>query len=501
LARSSIDLTNYDQNEFGFVPVQWAEHEDYYPFNGGQVRVANMDERHAMMDHENLDILVAHHPHVLQGVELYNNKLIVHSLGNFIFDGNFPETMESAIFYSTIDLVDGVPTFTEYKFKPIYLDHYITKPAIGELGAHILDRHANLSRNIGSDYRAYLSVNKINLESKVIISDDPANTLRQQYICSWGLSNPVSVEDPWEGGGSSGTHLYQYDLIRLPRHGNISALGGNIPSGQTFFKYRVGREILPMGNMEDEGSDLWMLNSNYEEYSDEESYRGSRSLKHIRYDEQEGFVLTSFEKRFPIGTFVSSHDAYISWEAKSHSLHGAVKCYNCPPSDPPAFEIIYYQCRNGIPLDYVNEDTYYSETINSELIGDTGWTVIEKELDLQTAEGLMAIPEGNKAFNGMYFNLRIKTWANTGNGDSTVYYDDVGIIEWEDWVVYEDENSLQIQNPNDYKYLQVRTSESASGESIVVEELYYGENLGYSDLDPSPCSGACNCVYYNELEG
>ncbi|MGD9897647.1 MAG: CapA family protein [Calditrichaceae bacterium] len=34
------------------------------------------------------DLIVGHHPHVLQGVELYKGKVIAYSLGNFIFGGN-----------------------------------------------------------------------------------------------------------------------------------------------------------------------------------------------------------------------------------------------------------------------------------------------------------------------------------------------------------------------------------------------------------------------------
>jgi len=33
------------------------------------------------------DLVVGSHPHVTQGVEYYHDKLIVYSLGNFVFDG------------------------------------------------------------------------------------------------------------------------------------------------------------------------------------------------------------------------------------------------------------------------------------------------------------------------------------------------------------------------------------------------------------------------------
>ncbi len=43
-------------------------------------------------------IVVGHHPHVIQPVEVYNGGLIAYSLGNFIFDQYFsPETMEGLV--------------------------------------------------------------------------------------------------------------------------------------------------------------------------------------------------------------------------------------------------------------------------------------------------------------------------------------------------------------------------------------------------------------------
>lgn len=44
------------------------------------------------------DIVVGHHPHVVQGIEEYNGKTIAYSLGNFCFGGNsFPTEMDTMI--------------------------------------------------------------------------------------------------------------------------------------------------------------------------------------------------------------------------------------------------------------------------------------------------------------------------------------------------------------------------------------------------------------------
>ena len=42
------------------------------------------------------DLIVGHHPHVVQGIDEYKGKLIFYSLGNFVFDQYFSkETQES----------------------------------------------------------------------------------------------------------------------------------------------------------------------------------------------------------------------------------------------------------------------------------------------------------------------------------------------------------------------------------------------------------------------
>lgn len=43
-------------------------------------------------------IILGHHPHVLQGFEVYKGKVIAYSLGNFVFDSRRPKAKESMIF-------------------------------------------------------------------------------------------------------------------------------------------------------------------------------------------------------------------------------------------------------------------------------------------------------------------------------------------------------------------------------------------------------------------
>lgn len=55
------------------------------------------------------DLVLGSHPHVLQGIELYQGKFIVYSLANFCFGGNRnPKDKDTMIFQQQFTFVDGV---------------------------------------------------------------------------------------------------------------------------------------------------------------------------------------------------------------------------------------------------------------------------------------------------------------------------------------------------------------------------------------------------------
>ena len=60
------------------------------------------------------DLVLGSHPHVIQGIERYNGRFIVHSLADFCYGGHsHPADQDSFIFQQTFTFVDGVLQHTE----------------------------------------------------------------------------------------------------------------------------------------------------------------------------------------------------------------------------------------------------------------------------------------------------------------------------------------------------------------------------------------------------
>ncbi len=93
------------------------------------------------------DLVIGHHPHVLQGVGSYLGAPILYSCGNFVFDQREGERMESAVFHLRFTEGEGwrvrvVPVWIpRSRMGPIY-------PST-ERAAKIIARMTELSENLG----------------------------------------------------------------------------------------------------------------------------------------------------------------------------------------------------------------------------------------------------------------------------------------------------------------------------------------------------------------
>ncbi|MBD3311213.1 MAG: AmmeMemoRadiSam system protein B [Candidatus Magasanikbacteria bacterium] len=69
-----------DTNDYVVVNIHWGNEYHPYQSNSRQQMLAHM-----MID-SGADVIIGHHPHVIQEIEVYKDKPIFYSLGNFIFD-------------------------------------------------------------------------------------------------------------------------------------------------------------------------------------------------------------------------------------------------------------------------------------------------------------------------------------------------------------------------------------------------------------------------------
>ena len=81
--------------------MHWGIEKDYNQ-TSAQIKLG-----HYMIDN-GVDLILGTHPHVIQGIEKYNDRYIVYSLANFSFGGNpNPSDKDTFIFQQTFKFKDG----------------------------------------------------------------------------------------------------------------------------------------------------------------------------------------------------------------------------------------------------------------------------------------------------------------------------------------------------------------------------------------------------------
>ena len=91
------------------------------------------------------DLVIGHHPHVVQEMEKYKDKLIFYSLGNFIFDQMWSEDTRQGVAVEITFAKNSSPSADN--FFPIYISDY-SQPdlAVGRTKEKILSDLGVLKR-------------------------------------------------------------------------------------------------------------------------------------------------------------------------------------------------------------------------------------------------------------------------------------------------------------------------------------------------------------------
>ncbi len=136
--------------DFIVANYHWGDQNSYFP-NALQKRMA-----HFAIDN-GVDLVVGHHPHVLQGLEVYKGKNIIYSLGNFCFGGAPNPKDKDTIIYQhviTIDTLEKTILGSEHKIIPARVsseagrNNYQPIIASGDEATRILEKYRKISQGL-----------------------------------------------------------------------------------------------------------------------------------------------------------------------------------------------------------------------------------------------------------------------------------------------------------------------------------------------------------------
>jgi poly-gamma-glutamate synthesis protein (capsule biosynthesis protein) len=423
-----IILEMHSGSEYSLSPSDWFGKiilnedpdgdEDYSP-EFRSPRESDIELRHFAID-QGADAVICHHPHIIHGFEVYNGKLIAHSLGNFVFDLNYPETYPTVVLNSKIDETG----FYEYSITPVYIDDYIPVRARGELGLYLLDDLAKRSK----DLNTYLKIDRDSVTAEIALDTTMLNP------SSVSLAAELILEE--ENG------VWISEPVLLERDGSISSIDYIAPAGN--WQYRLGRELVWFGNFEDEGCTLWEIDHPDEFYDTTESFTGRRSLCQER---PPGLLPlnTNLEKRIKLYSDTSGYTLYAHIKTENSVNAGVV--------------LQFFESRNQY-------NPIGTEDLGTEISGTTGWAFYHSKFT----------PPGNAQF----INLRLRS-ESPQSGEAHSWFDDVGLIEWTDWKGY---NSISsISYPNDYYWVQFKINESVLSANVYYSETKFTDIVTSRDKE------------------
>ncbi len=180
-ARISADIKAIrDQVDWVVVNYHWGQELADRPADW------QVDLAHFTID-QGADLVVGHHPHVLQGAEIYKGRPIAYSLGNFIFGGKNRSDYDTAVL--KVALKDKQ---MKVEFLPVEVRQFQPQVVSGEQGAKILQRIQQ-----GSAFFQQPMQNSVILDAR---NSTPATTPAENPATNSLSPSPTSTP---EGTGST----------------------------------------------------------------------------------------------------------------------------------------------------------------------------------------------------------------------------------------------------------------------------------------------------------
>ncbi len=358
------------------------------------------------------DLVICHHPHVLQGIEFYKGHLIAYSLGNFIFDQDFLSTFAS-VFLRTV--WDG-NQLLEARIVPVELVDYRPVPVTDAAARQTLFRvwersvigAATARDKAGAVHAFPISLDADTAPASILVEHDTG-----RLVAPPPVPTPIILDIPPGAVAPIG-----FD-------GLVEARLGRPVSDSDI---EIGRDLLGWGRFEDETADSaaagdthWSLDSCQEAVVRGAAASGTGFLRLQRT--LAGAVLTRPVARIPLPRhrlWAAGTLASLPMDpAPSYSLHAKVRITG-PGGATARIDVFHFDDTN--PTEDPTSDSLGRIDRAIDVPHDGAWHDIDvpiaiADLDQPSSEANMVL---------VYFSIS----RPPNNVLTTFDLDDVSFIEW-----------------------------------------------------------------------
>jgi len=356
------------------------------------------------------DLIVCHHPHVSQGIEFYQGNPIVYSLGNYVFDQMYQETMSSFLVETRLDQT-GVQ---QISLMPVYLEQFEPKFIQGDAGLRKITHLMGLSEILGTTVLPDPGL----LRGNVLLPHQEVNVDTQI------INYPIpTTYDP-------ALNSYISKIIEIPQTQHLSELSS--VHDMTGSKWvLLGRDKFLFGSFEDTDLDNDSLEGTGWEFpdwaeasaglSDYTPYNGEYCLRLRRHESQTATVTTWSRWRIPVD------------QSERYAINGFFRLVNARNA---RISIKYYT------YPYLWDSWWDEEVVViGPLQGETDWTYFQSFLNIPS--------------NTFYASIQLSLEPPISGDYAYAYFDDIRFIEFDE--SWNPDIPIIFPRPGAVKYLAVRS--------------------------------------------
>ena len=127
--------------DFLVVTLHWGREFNNYPSD------YQIDLAHSLIEN-GADVVIGHHPHVLQGVEKFKGKLIFYSVGNFVFDKQIPKGADETVI---LNVTLNKSSLRQVEIIPIKIWRAQPKKLSGKDAEELINKVKKYSRDMNTE--------------------------------------------------------------------------------------------------------------------------------------------------------------------------------------------------------------------------------------------------------------------------------------------------------------------------------------------------------------